>query len=54
VPQQNFGPPQQNFGPPRQGERRDPVPSVGEWDFKPSYMEEFEQAEKEKSTGEVS
>ncbi|KAK2446950.1 multiple organellar RNA editing factor [Trifolium repens] len=52
VPQQNFGPPQQNFGPPRQGERRDPVSSGGEWDFKPSYMEEFEQAEKEKSTGE--
>ncbi|GAU24382.1 hypothetical protein TSUD_390910 [Trifolium subterraneum] len=63
APQQNFGPPgqgernyvpQQNFGPPRQGERRDPVPSEGGWDFKPSYMEEFEQDEKEKSTGEVS
>ncbi|XP_045817892.1 multiple organellar RNA editing factor 1, mitochondrial-like [Trifolium pratense] len=61
VPQQNFGPPgqgernyvpQQNFGPSRQGERRDPVPSEGGWDFKPSYMEEFEQVEKEKSTGE--
>ncbi|CAI8611936.1 unnamed protein product [Vicia faba] len=56
APQQNFGQPgqgekgnfapQQNFGPPGQGERRDSVPSEGGWDFKPSYMEEFEQANK--------
>ncbi|CAK8569775.1 unnamed protein product [Lathyrus sativus] len=56
APQQNFGPPrqgetgkfapQQTFGPPRQGERRDSVPSEGGWDFKPSYTEEFEQADK--------
>lgn len=56
APQQNFGPPgqgerrnyapQQNFGPPGQGERGNSVPSEGGWDFKPSYMEEFEQAQK--------
>ncbi|XP_050888387.1 multiple organellar RNA editing factor 1, mitochondrial isoform X3 [Lathyrus oleraceus] len=56
VPQQNFGQtgqgergnfkPQQTFGSPRQGERRDSVPSEGGWDFKPSYMEDFEQADK--------
>ncbi|XP_058780304.1 multiple organellar RNA editing factor 1, mitochondrial-like [Vicia villosa] len=56
APQQNFGPPgqgerrnfapQQNFGSPGQGEKRDSVPSEGGWNFKPSYMEEFEQANK--------
>ena len=49
--------PQQNFGRPGQGERRDPVPRHGAsevrgdtftpsyaQDFKPAYMEGFEQA----------
>lgn len=52
--------PQQNFGQPGQGERRDPEPRHGvseargdtftpsymnDFNFKPSYMEELEQAE---------